>query len=84
MPKAPVNLDDLVQAREHKIGSAGKLLDMEPVSKAHSMDKPAHGHLRRRIPAADSPHVLASNPWRQPVQIQAAPRASILAWIAFA
>ena len=60
MPKAALDLNDLLQPWENHIGSAWKGLDVQPVTKTHAMHKTPYRHLRRRIFAPDTPHVLAA------------------------
>jgi len=69
MPEAPVNLNYLVRPCKHHVRSAGELVNVESVTETQAEYKPPHHHFRRRIPAADAPHVFASAMLRQPIQV---------------
>ena len=60
VPEAAVDENDLLQPGKDKVRATRELAIVQTVTKPHSVYEPSHNHLRLRILAADSPHVLAS------------------------
>ena len=60
VPETSIDLNDGLIARKHKVGLAGKILNMQSIAEPSSMQAPADQKLRFCILAPDSRHHLAS------------------------
>ena len=60
MPKTAMNEDNLLQAREDKVGFARQVLPVQPIAVAHRMNKAAHHHLRHHSLGLDVGHDFAT------------------------
>lgn len=68
VPIAPIDLNDFSKTREDEVRRPRESADVQPVPVAHAVNQPTHGHLGRRILAADAPHVLTSTLWWESVR----------------
>lgn len=60
MPEASVHKDHLAARRKYKVGLARKILAMQPITVAHSVDKAANQHFGLHALALDAPHVFGA------------------------
>ncbi len=67
MPKASVDKDDFSLSGEDEIGVAGEVAAVQPISEAHRMHHPTHGHLGLRVLATNKPHAVATLGWIEDV-----------------
>jgi hypothetical protein len=67
MPEAAVHEDHLLQAREHEIWPAGKLLGMQPEAIAEAKDQSTHRELGLGVLVTNAAHPLAALAGRQGV-----------------
>ena len=60
MPEAAVHEYDFATPLEDNVGPARQAAVLKPVPVALREENASYGHLRRRVPASDGPHVSAS------------------------
>jgi hypothetical protein len=63
VPVAAEHLNDLPEAWKHKVRTAGKVRNVQPVPVAHRVHEPSNDQFWRSVFAPDMRHVSASSLW---------------------